>query len=44
LLAEHGHHPTRQTLWNWKTGKSPVPELIEPILERERKARERSLG
>jgi hypothetical protein len=32
LLANHGHHPTRQTLWNWKTGNSPVPEYIEKIL------------
>jgi hypothetical protein len=39
LLAKHGHHPTRQTLWNWKTGKTPVPEYVEVILISERKAR-----
>jgi hypothetical protein len=39
LLAQHGHHPTRQTLWNWKTGKTPVPEHVEVILVTERKAR-----
>jgi hypothetical protein len=39
LLAQHGHHPTRQTLWNWKTGNSPVPEHVEMILTQERKAR-----
>jgi hypothetical protein len=31
--------PTRQTLWNWKTGKSPVPEYIEKILMDEQRAR-----
>jgi hypothetical protein len=35
LLAEHSHHSTRQTLWNWKTGKTPVPEFVEVILERD---------
>jgi hypothetical protein len=39
LLAQHGHHLTRQTLWNWKTGKSPVPEYIEKILLEEKRAR-----
>jgi hypothetical protein len=39
LLGEHGHRYTRQTLWNWKTGKTPVPEHVEVILEGERRAR-----
>lgn len=39
LLARHGHHPTRQTLWNWKTGNSPVPEHVEMILMSEWSAR-----
>jgi hypothetical protein len=39
LLAEHGHHLTRQTLYNWKTGKTLVPEYVEVILAGERKAR-----
>ena len=38
LLAQHGHRYTRQTLWNWKTGKSPVPEHVELILKEEQKA------
>jgi site-specific DNA-cytosine methylase len=38
-LAQHGHHPTRQTPWNWKTGNSPVPEHVEIILAEERQAR-----
>ncbi|MFO0892066.1 MAG: hypothetical protein U0790_23380 [Isosphaeraceae bacterium] len=37
LLAKHGHRYTRQTLWNWKTGKTPVPEFIEVILTGEAK-------
>jgi hypothetical protein len=39
LLASHGYRYTRQTLWNWKTGKSPVPEPVAVILEAERKRR-----
>jgi hypothetical protein len=39
LLAKHGHRYTGQTLWNWKAGKSPVPEHVELILGEERKAR-----
>jgi hypothetical protein len=39
LLAEHGYHLTRQTFWNWKNGKTPVPEFVEAILVEERKAR-----
>jgi hypothetical protein len=39
LLAKHGHRYSRQQLWNWKTGNSPVPEHIELILAEERKAR-----
>jgi hypothetical protein len=39
LLAKHGHRRTRQTLWNWKMGKTPVPEHVELILAEERKAR-----
>jgi hypothetical protein len=39
LLAKHGHHLTRQTLWNWKTGKTTVPEYVDVILAKERKAR-----
>jgi hypothetical protein len=43
ILAKHGPHPTRQTLWNWKTGNSPVPEHVELILEGERKARKSAI-
>lgn len=39
FLAKHGHHYTRQTLWNWKTGKRRVPEHVEELLENERKAK-----
>jgi hypothetical protein len=39
LLARHGHHYSRQQLWNWKTGNSPVPESVEKILLDEKKAR-----
>jgi hypothetical protein len=39
LLARHGHHPTRQTLWNWKKGKTPVPKYVELILSEEAKVR-----
>jgi hypothetical protein len=39
LLAKHGHRYTRQTLWNWKTGNSPVPEHVELLLEQARKAK-----
>jgi hypothetical protein len=39
LLAQHGHRCTRQTLWNWKTGQTPVPERATDILEAERKRR-----
>ena len=37
LLAKHGHRYSRQQLWNWKTGNSPMPEYVELILEGERK-------
>jgi hypothetical protein len=40
LLARHGHRLTRQTLWNWKAGKTLVPEYVEKILMDEMKARE----
>jgi len=39
LLAKHGHAYSRQQLWNWKTGNSPVPEHVELILAEERRAR-----
>ena len=39
LLANHGHDYSRQQLWNWKTGNSPVPEHVELILAEERRAR-----
>jgi hypothetical protein len=39
LLARHGHRYSRQQLWNWKTGNSPVPEHVELILAEERRAR-----
>ena len=39
LLARHGHRPTRQTLWNWKTGRTSVPEHVEIILAEERRVR-----
>lgn len=32
LLAEHGHSYTRQSLWNWQKGKSPVPEPVAVII------------
>jgi hypothetical protein len=38
-LVEHGHDYTRQQVSNWKTGKTPVPEYVEVILEGEVKAR-----
>ena len=38
LLTAHGHRYTRQTLWNWKTGNSPVPEHVELILTNEMNA------
>jgi hypothetical protein len=38
-LAQHGHRYSRQQLWNWKTGNSPVPESVELILANEKKAR-----
>jgi hypothetical protein len=39
LLAEHGHRYSRQQLWNWKRGNSPVPEHVALILNNEKKAR-----
>jgi hypothetical protein len=33
------YHYTRQTLWNWKTGKAPVPEQVEVILAEVRRVR-----
>jgi hypothetical protein len=39
LLAEHDHRYSRQQLWNWKTGNRRVPEHVELILLKERKAR-----
>lgn len=41
LLASHGHRYSRQTLYNWKTGKHPVPEPVAVILEAEMKASRR---
>lgn len=35
LLAKRGHHYTRQTFWNWRTGKTPVPEPVAVILTKE---------
>jgi hypothetical protein len=40
LRAEHGHHPTRQTLWNRKTGNNSVPVCVEKRLLDEEKARQ----
>lgn len=37
LLARHGHHYTRQSFWNWKTGKRRVPEAVKEVLKNERK-------
>ncbi|WP_088260399.1 hypothetical protein [Fimbriiglobus ruber] len=39
LLEAHGHSYSRQSVWNWKAGKSPVPEPVAFILEAERKRR-----
>jgi hypothetical protein len=39
LLARHGHRYSRQQLWNWKTGNSPVSKHVELILADERRAR-----
>jgi hypothetical protein len=38
------YYPTRQTLRNWKTGKTPVADYDELILERERKAKRLEKG
>lgn len=35
LLAEHGHHYTRQTFWNWKAGKTPVPGPVAVLVTTE---------
>jgi hypothetical protein len=35
LLAKHGHRYSRQQLWNWKTGNSPVPGHVGLILAEE---------
>jgi hypothetical protein len=32
LLGKHGHRYSRQQLYNWKTGNSPVPEYVELLL------------
>lgn len=37
ILAKHGHHFTRQTLWNWRKGKTPVPDPVVVILNNEAK-------
>ena len=35
LLAKRGHSYSRQSLWNWRKGKAPVPEPVAVILKRE---------
>lgn len=39
LLASHGHRYSRQTLYNWKTGKHAVPKHVAELLESQRKAK-----
>jgi hypothetical protein len=39
LLAEHGKTISRQQLYNYKAGKTPVPEYVKLILEEERKGK-----
>ena len=34
LLRKHGHRFTRQTFYNWQTGRHPVPNPIALILTR----------
>jgi hypothetical protein len=41
LLSKHGHSYSRQQLWNFKKGNSPVPEHVEVLLERQWKSRQR---
>jgi hypothetical protein len=35
LLARHGITYTRQSFWNWKRGRTPVPAKVEAILKAE---------
>ncbi len=39
LLAEHGHHQTRQTVWNWRKGHRAVPQHVADILLAEKAKR-----
>jgi hypothetical protein len=39
LLAEHGHSYSRQSLWNWRKDKAPVPEPVAVILNQEAERR-----
>ena len=43
FLAEHGHSYSRQSLWNWRKAKAPVPEPVAVILKREAERRGISL-
>jgi hypothetical protein len=36
LLSENGYSVTRQTLWNWRKGKTPVPKAIVELLGKAR--------
>lgn len=32
LLAAHGHHYSRQAIYNWQSGKTAVPDFVGVIL------------
>lgn len=35
LLARHGHSYSRQSFWNWRKARSPVPDPVAFILREE---------
>lgn len=37
LLRKHGHRYTRQTYYNWRKGKHPVPEPVAVVLRKQAK-------
>jgi hypothetical protein len=41
FLAEHGKTISRQQLYNYKTGKTPLPEYVEKLLVDEQKNRKK---
>jgi hypothetical protein len=44
FLAQHGHVFTRQTLWNWKKGRTQVPDDIAALFRAARDNKERRTG